>query len=216
MFTVHVSDDPKQTIASLKAFGKTEQEHGRPKPDPALAAYQGVLQMKTPWYVTVPFLNALIDELAREPAIPPRRKRDLARLVALIKSIAVVRHHHRTTDSQGYLEATLGDYRTAYGLLKEHWESTTSGASKAIRQLVHAVRKLRKASPSLQIKLGDVAKFLKRDPSTISPKVTQALEGKWLVNEGKAERFNLKVGEPLPKRSGLPTPERLAQVFKAA
>ena len=63
-------------------------------PEASLIAFQAYLQACAPWEVVVPFADLLADVIARQ-ASAPRILRDFSRLLALIKSAAVLRHRRR-------------------------------------------------------------------------------------------------------------------------
>lgn len=213
VFTLEVPDDARQIKASLRAQATTELE-GRPEPDAALVAFQGYLQVKAPWRVVVPFALALQRELARSPALSPRTNRDLSRLLSLIKSVTVLRHRHRERDERGRLRATVKDYRTVYRLLKPFYEATATGASAETRKAVQVVKALRADSPGTPVTATAVARRLQLSLPSASLRIKRAVDAGWLVNEGHGRRFDLKIGEPMPSSSGLPTPSALVRGSK--
>ena len=145
----------------------------------------------------------------------PRVNRDFSRLLSLNKSATILRHRRRARDARGRLKATIGgDYRLVYALLNKFYEATATGASEAIRKVVKTVATLR-ASSSRPVTLSALAKRLERSVTTVSAHVQRAMAGGWLVNEGDEWRYALKLGEPMPSHSGLPSPEDLARRFKA-
>src|SRR5439155_18013807 len=120
---------------------------GRPEPDPTLTALQAYLQCKAPWSVVVPYVQALRALVSHTPALGPRTNREFSRLLSTIKAATVLRHRNRKRDARGRLRATISDYRLAYVLLNPFWEATATGASKAIRQVVAAVKRMLRSSP---------------------------------------------------------------------
>jgi len=75
-------------------------------------------------------------------AVAPRILRDFARLLSLVKAVAILRHNKRQLDSEGRIIAELADYETVRELVADMYIESTSGAVSSIRQLVEAVREL--------------------------------------------------------------------------
>jgi hypothetical protein len=214
VFTLDVPDDHKQIQAALGSQAEAEL-YGRPEPNAALVAFQGYLQAKAPWRVVVPFVQALAKMLGNDPTLGPRVNRDFARIASLIKTVAVLRHRDRARDHRGRLVATIeGDYRMVYALLKPFYEATATGASKKIRAAVDVVMKFGKLS-SRPVTKSAVAKSLGLSVPSASWRIDAALKAGWLVNDGHEGRYALKLGEPMPSRAGLPTPQALTRAFKA-
>lgn len=213
VFTLDVRDDQKQIQAALKAQADTEL-YGRPEPDPALVAFQSYLQAKAPWSVVVPYVHALRILISRTVGLSSRMNRYFSRILALIKSVAILRHRHRRKDGRGRLKATINDYKIVYGLLDGLDEGTATGAAQAIREVVEAVAKVRQ-SPRIGVNLTKVAEHMKLSLPTVSGRVKRAVEEGWLINEGHGQSYSLKLGNTLPTRTGLPTPEEVGRMFKA-
>ena len=211
LLTVEVADDAGQIRAALTM--QATLELGGPPLVPhrdALLAYQSYLQSLAPWRVVIPFVRELSDALGAQPSLEGRLMRDLAKLRSLIKAVAILRHLHREHDGSGRLVATLEDYASVYGLVAESYRAT-SGASEKVRLVVETVGVLLAGCEC--VSQSQIAKHLSLSKSTVSGRVNAALRGGWLVNletmPGRAAR--LKLGEPLPIESGLPTPEMLGE-----
>jgi hypothetical protein len=63
-----------------------------------LIEYQGHLQDLAPWDVIIPYADELVDSLTYK-GMDTRIQRDYQRILALIKSVTVLRHHLRNRDS---------------------------------------------------------------------------------------------------------------------
>jgi hypothetical protein len=108
LFTLEISDSDAQIRAALSSQALLELVGIKP-PDESLKAFQHYLQLKAPARVFVPFVKELSNALG-EIAGAPRINRDFARLISLIKSVALLRQHSRKIDGQGRIIATLEDY----------------------------------------------------------------------------------------------------------
>jgi hypothetical protein len=72
----------------------TVETEGLTPPDIGLIAFQSYLQLMAPVKVSVPFAKELGTAMAKTAAAP-RILRDFARLISLIKTVAIIRHNQR-------------------------------------------------------------------------------------------------------------------------
>jgi len=68
-------------------------------PSEELLAFQGYLQALAPWDVIVPFADQLAEGIGKV-AINSRINRDFARLLSMVKAVAIIRHRHRARISR--------------------------------------------------------------------------------------------------------------------
>jgi len=209
LFILEVPDGQEQLGSALRAQAVLELQGGTPTPDPALVAYQLYLQRRAPWDVVVPFADQLAEHIARQP-MENRVVRDFARLLTLIKAVAVIRHHRREWDSAGRLVAEAEDYAKVYELVSDIYRASASGASQGVREAVRAVAELL-TDASGPVTVTQVAAFLGWSKMAASRRVSAALKGGWLTNSEsrKGYPYHLGIGEPLPAESGLLPPESL-------
>jgi hypothetical protein len=208
LFTIEVPDDPTQLGAALDAMASLEV-HGAPPPDLALRAFQGYLQQLAPIDVVVPFAPQLSAHLGHQQQAP-RVLRDYARLLSLIKAVAILRIAGRERDRSGRIVATLDDYQAAYDLVEETW-AASADASERVRQAVAAVAELGAKGQGASVSITELALRLKVSVAPAWRRVNSAIAGGWIVNEEtrKRQTARLRVGEPLPPSSGLPSVEQL-------
>jgi hypothetical protein len=83
VFSLNVDDSKEKISAALEAQAEVELNGAAP-PDEALIAFQGFLQAKAPWDVSIPFVKPLASLIAQR-ATAPRIMRDFARLLSLVK-----------------------------------------------------------------------------------------------------------------------------------
>jgi len=207
LFSLEISDDPKQVREALKAQAEAEL-NGTSPPEEALVAFQAYLQALAPWEVVVPFVKPLAELIAKKTTAP-RILRDFARLLSLIKSVAILRHAHRERDRRGRVVATLEDYDTAKRLAGPMYEDTLTGASKVVRETVKIVLQMTKEGCNTSAT--KIAERLGVNRGTVHRRVHAALKAGWLVNEEsrKGYPWKLREGEPLPEKEGLPTVEEI-------
>jgi hypothetical protein len=207
LFTVEIPDEPGHVRAALAAQAALELDDPPPLNE-ALVAHQRYLGSLAPIDVVVPFADTLQGCLGSQPG-GPRVLRDFPRLVSLIKAVTVLRIAHRQANRQGRLEAEIDDYRVVYALLADSFEAS-AGASARIRDTVEAVGRLTGAGGAgTTATVSQVAARLGVSLSSASRRVHDAVAGKWLVNDEHraSQTAKLRLGEPLPMRAGLPTPD---------
>ncbi len=208
MFTLPVPEGVQKVRQALTTQAELELA-GAAEPDEALIAFQAYLQRLAPIDVKVPFALELAAKIGQS-ASATRILRDFARLIALIKAVAVLRQAHRERDANGAILATVEDYATVFELVGAMYEATLSGATEAVRMVVAAVRDLRAAGEE-PVTYSAVARRVGLHPEQVKRLVRVAANHEWLVNraEGRHKPADLDVGEPLPERAGLPTAEEL-------
>ncbi|MBW1930970.1 MAG: HTH domain-containing protein [Deltaproteobacteria bacterium] len=211
VFTLEIEDSREKIRAALAAQAQAEVGNVN-QVNESLIAYQAYLQAQAPWEVVVPFVEPL-SELIAARATAPRILRDFARLLSLVKSVTILRHVHRDRDEKGRLIAAIDDYKAVFELVACMYETTLTGASDAIRELVaEVVRMLNEGSPPTQ---SELAKRLGVNRGTVNRRVHAAIRQGWLVNteNRKGYPWRLEEGEPLPEREGLPTPQEIKEAW---
>ena len=188
LFSLEVPDGLEQIQASLKAQADIELD-GVAEPDSALIAYQAYLQAQAPWDVVVPFAVKLAQEIGRLPNAS-RINRDYARLISLIKSVAVLRHQDREKDDNGRLIAEIEDYALVHDLVGQMYETSVTKVSDKIRNILRAVEELKRenVTPVSETK---VAKRLGVSKQAITQAVKTALKQGWLVNHETKQGYLL-------------------------
>jgi len=210
LFTLEISDSGEQVSAALATQAMIETE-GISQPDEALLAYQAYLQLKAPFKVVVPFARELASTMDKT-AVAPRILRDFARLLSLVKAVAILRHHKRRLDGQGRILAELEDYQTVRELVAEMYTETTSGAVAVIREIVEAVMELNYArGDGEHITATKLAAHLGIHKSTAVRRAKKVLKQGWIVNRDQRRGYpaDYAPGEPMPVSAGLPTTEAL-------
>ncbi len=211
LFSLDLPDDQEQVRAALAEQARLEAQ-GAANPDEAeaLVAYQAYLQQRAPWDVAVPFAGKLAEAIGRSP-VAPRILRDFARLLSLIKSVALLRHRQRQRDADGRIMAMVDDYRAVYKLVADMYEASATGAGTVIRETVDAVRVLTADGGTTTVTA--VAEHLHISKMSASRRVKTALRAGWLRNTEtrKGVPAALQLGEPLPPTASLPLPEDLSE-----
>ena len=206
VFTLEVSDSEEQIRAALETQAALETEGGK-SPDHSLESFQLYLQLKAPIKVLVPFAKELVQAMWKM-VTAPRILRDFARLMSLIKSLALIRQYHRNIDSQGQIIATLEDYQTVRELVNTMYIDSSSGETSEVRTLVEVVIKLdaeRKENERITAtKLKDCLGISK---AAVSRRANKAIKQEWIINKETRKGYpaDYVPGDPMPESEGLPT-----------
>ena len=208
LFVLDIPDDQNQIRAALSAQANLEL-HGGIEPCEELIAFQELLQCQAPFDVMVPFADKLAEAIGRRPQAA-RINRDYARLLSLIKAVAVLRNPRRQRDNTGKIVADIADYETVYELVSDMFEASVTGASETVREIVGAVGELTGLGKET-VTVTDLANQLRISKPAASGRARKAIAGGWLVNlEDRPRRpFKLVTGDPLPDGAGLPSPAEL-------
>src|SRR5262249_25425322 len=99
VFTLDVPNDAQRLRDALKTQAELELRPAT-EPDPALIAFQGVLQHMAPIDVIVPFAPELANAISGA-VNAPRILRDFQRLLSFIKGVTIIRHRHRERGEDG-------------------------------------------------------------------------------------------------------------------
>ena len=211
LFTIEVPDEPEQLQAALAAQAAMELDDPPPLND-GLIAFQRYLQACAPIDVVVPFAKELSGHIGRGSR-EPRVLRDFPRLLSLIKAVAVLRIAKRVRSGTGRLVASIDDYAAVRLLVADAYQAS-AGASSRVRAAVEAVCTLAGAQGAgSTVTVSEVAAALGISVPSATRRVRDAIAGGWLINDElrRYQKALLRLGEPLPPTSLLPTPEELAE-----
>ena len=209
LYPLDVPYDREQLQRALTMQADLEIQ-GAPEPDRGVLAFHAYLQAQAPWDVLVPYADVLA-RLIGKSAAAPRINRDFSRLLSLIKAAALLRHQHRPRNQKGRLVAALEDYVTVYDLVADMYEAAVTGASRAVRATVEGVRLL-KDHGTARVTVSELARHLGVSNMAVSRSVRTATKHGWLINTETRKGYpaDLAVGEPLPARTGLPSPDEIS------
>jgi hypothetical protein len=205
-FTLEISDSKEQIRAALETQAGLETR-GIPCPDTNLVAFQAYLQLKAPVKVTIPYAPELGAVMAKM-ASAPRILRDFARLMSLIKAVALLRQRQRQIDSEGRIMADLADYETVRELVNDMYVNSSTGATGDMRKVVETVISLdNMRADGERITNTRLAEYLNVGVMQASRQAKKALKLGWLVNKEirKYHPADYAPGEPMPATEGLPT-----------
>lgn len=215
LFSIEVADTPAQNRKVFDFIGESEvaghQEMGTPGPE--WHALMRLIAAK-PKTVVNPYGTA-IASLVPENS-PPRLRRDLKSVFALVRAHALLHQKTRKRRADGAIIATLKDYKAVRSLVKDIVaEGAQAAVPAGVRRLVETVGKLTKAAE--HVSGAALAKELNLDKSGISRAVNAATTAGYLLNvqEGKGRAAMYVLGDPLPKDNGvLPSAKAVAKEYR--
>ncbi len=128
-------------------------------------------------------------------------------LISLVKTTALIRCYRRQLDNQGQIIATPVDYQTVRELVNDMYVDSSTGATRAVRELVEAVIRLDgKRIQGERITNTMLARELGTGVKQITRRAARAIKAGWLVNQEQRKSYpaDYLPGEPLPEVEGLP------------
>ncbi len=205
LFRLEIGDSKEQIGTALETQATLEIEGLKPL-DGALVDFQHYLQLKAPFKVIVPFARELVRAMGKMTSAP-RILRDFARLLSLIKSVTIIRHHWRQTDNEGHLVATLADYEMVRELVNDMYIDSSTGANNEIRKLVEAVKALDASrTDGERITVMKLAAYSDTSKMAASQRAKRALKEGWLLSRESRRGYpaDFALGEQMPETEGLP------------
>ena len=203
LISIPVDDSQEQTRRVLGSIAAKASEGASFGPNipadmQAWHAFQAWIQLG-PSSVVIPFAMKLV---AKIPALAVRLRRDVAALMTLISSHALLHQASREHDEQGRVVATLEDYEVVRELVAPLIaEGIDATVSATVRETVGAVAEALKEGPDkAYIPTSTVATALSIDRSAAYRRVQAALAKGYLRNEEtrKGRPAKLRLGDALP------------------
>lgn len=222
MLVLNLEEDPQRIRESLinQALGKTRKK---------------VNIDFEPWHkmhshiensgkdVYIPYAKSIAEVL---PTNNYRISRDFPKILALIKSCALLHQFHRDRSVDGSVVANKFDYESIYSLLNYPLsQSIESDTSRPIRDIVDGVRDImqnkseeRKHTDGFfpggdqSVGYSDLMELLGRDRATISRNTTEAIRLGYLIdlNPGQGRQAKIVLGDrELSSKLIMPEPEKI-------
>ncbi len=144
MLAVAIPDDPEQTQMIMLAEARqsnTDQTEDQPNLE-KFWAYHRWLGLYGERRVSVPFAETLARMIQTRAV---RARRDFKQLLTVIKTCAFLAQKHRARTVDGWVQATLVDYKRARDLLVRAFDTAVGeGVTPAVRATVEAVEQGRR------------------------------------------------------------------------
>ena len=120
-----------------------------------------------------------------------------------------MRHQHRQTDVQGRLVATVDDYRAVFELVGDIYQSSVTGVSAGVTEVVAKVGELHQVDSDRRITYSVLERELGVHRDLVRRRALSAVKQGWLVNREtrKGHQADLVPGDPMSEHMGLPSPD---------
>jgi hypothetical protein len=214
LFSLLVTDTPEQTKGVFKALAEQKRKPASLEQWRALQTWLEGQRNE----VVVPYAPALAELV---PPLAVRLRRDFRAVLLLIQAHAVMHQAQRQRDEDGWIVATLDDYRIVRHLVGEMVaEGIGAGVFDTVRETVEAVRTLTAEEGADEVdgekvtSAKKVAGVLGVDKTATSRRIKSAVDGGYLkdLREHKNRPQKLAIGDPLPeKQDVLPDPDELLE-----
>jgi len=129
-----------------------------------------------------------------------------------VKTVTIIRQHHREKDYSGRIMATLSDYAAVRELVNDAYVETT-GANDNVRRLVLKLRELTDTPVAPPVSVTALATALGVNKMAASRWARKAVRENWIINNEarRGQPAKYTIGETMPEKVGLPTVEELQE-----
>jgi energy-coupling factor transporter ATP-binding protein EcfA2 len=195
-----LDDSPEQTKRIQEASARAWSGEARPRVD--VERWKDAQRRLEPLDVSIPYAPRLAF-----PARTTRDRRDHAKLLGLVASVALLHQYQRERDADGRLIATVADYQVVYDLVRPMLEAQVPDLSPRAAVLYRALGERELASFTRR----DAAAILSSSYSTTIRTIDELLGQELIVATGneKPKRFRLLDRSLLGGSASLTPPEKL-------
>jgi len=181
LISVSPNTTAKQTQNILDKTAKLANGNVDIVDEKSIKAWKEFHKSLNPMEVVIPFAQDLVDHVKQNKSLPVSARRGFKRILAAIKTIALVYQYQREQDDQGRVIAEMSDYCFVYQLLDESFrESLGQGKS-------YTNKRLKIIEQHGLITPGNLAKISGVSAPALSPWIKKRIEKgelKWVDNNG--------------------------------
>ena len=117
MFTIHPNTTAEQTRDIISRTAEMASGNGDPVDQKTLNAWKLFYESLEPLAVVIPYAKDIAEFINRKGALPISSRRAFKRVLATIKTIALIHQKKRRRDDMGNVIAEYSDYALAYQLV---------------------------------------------------------------------------------------------------
>ena len=185
VLAIYVDESPAQTERIVQGILQEAEEGGvRPEErEELVGGWHDAIRLLEPATVIVPFARRI-----KVPSSQVRIRRDVTRLLDVVRVISWLHQHSRTRDQRGRIIATEDDFRYALTLVEEPLKRSWRALSPAEEKVMRAIRSLPEEKRQTGFRRSDLAvegaqpRPVRRRSPLLPPRAT------WSATAGAARR----------------------------
>src|ERR671913_468979 len=154
VFPIYIDESSAQTERIVQSILQEAEEGGvgAEEREEIIEVWHDAIRLLEPARVIVPYARRI-----RVPSSQVRIRRDVTRLLDVVRVISWLHQHSRTRDQRGRIIATEEDFRTALALVEEPLMKSWQALSPAEEQVMGAIRSLPEEKRQTGFKRSDLA-----------------------------------------------------------
>src|SRR5919112_2060934 len=181
VFPIYIDESPMQTERIVR--GILEQAEGGgvgpEEREEIVKVWHDAIRLLEPATVIVPYARRI-----KVPSSQVRIRRDVTRLLDVVRVITWLHQHSRTRDQRGCIIATEEDFRTALTLVQEPLMKSWQALSPAEEKVMGAIRSLPEEKRQKGFKRSDLA-VEGAQPRTVQEALTSLASTGYLERDGR-------------------------------
>jgi hypothetical protein len=178
---IYVDESPAQTERIVLSILQEAEEGGvgPEEREEIVRPWHDAIRLLEPARVIVPFARRI-----RVPSSQVRIRRDVTRLLDVVRVISWLHQHSRTRDQRGRIIATEEDFRTALALVEEPLKKSWQALSPAEERVMEAIKRLPEETRQKGFKRRDLA-VEGAQPRTVQEALSSLSSTGYLERDGR-------------------------------
>jgi hypothetical protein len=181
VFPIFIDESSAQTERIVQSILQEAEEGGvgAEEREEIVGVWHDAIRLLEPARVIVPYARRI-----RVPNSQVRIRRDVTRLLDVVRVIAWLHQHSRTRDQRGRIIATEEDFRTALALVQEPLMKSWQALSPAEEKVMEAIRSLPEEKRQMGFKRSDLA-VEGAQPRTVQEALSSLASTGYLERDGR-------------------------------
>jgi hypothetical protein len=181
VFPIYIDESSEQTERIVQSILQEAEEGGvgLEEREEIVRIWHDAIRLLEPAKVIVPYARRI-----RVPSSQVRIRRDVTRLLDVVRVISWLHQHSRTRDQRGRIIATEEDFHTALALVKEPLKRTWQALSPAEEKVMRAIKALPEETRQKGFKRSDLA-VEGAQPRTVQEALTSLTSTGYLERDGR-------------------------------